>query len=151
MKRVSILALAVLATVLLVHGHTSDKNARDAKVVQELRNLIHTWDKAYTTGDVATIERLLADEFSFVGGANKTQYLASFKSRAPDSAVESAISTDVKVQVYGQTAIVTGLDTITARTKGATRKTEWLYMDVWVRRSGRWQCVKTCTNLVNPK
>jgi ketosteroid isomerase-like protein len=151
MKRVSTLALAVLATVLLVHGQTNDRNGRDAKVVQELRNLVQTWDKAYIAGDIAAIEPLLADEFSFVGGANKTQYLASFKSRSPASVVESAVSTDVQVQVYGQTAIVTGLDTITGKSKGERYTTRWLYMDVWVRRSGRWQCVKTYSSLANTK
>ncbi len=152
MRRALTLLLAVLATGSLICGQTrNDKNARDAKAIQELRKLVQAWDQADVTGDTTTLDRLLADEFSFVAGDRKAQYLASLKSRPSDSIVESAVSTDVQVQVYGSTAIVTGLDTITGKNKGEPYTTRWLYMDVWVKRSGRWQCVKTYSSLANKK
>src|SRR5712692_10138960 len=118
MRRALTLLLAVLATGSLICGQTrNDKNARDAKAIQELRKLVQAWDQADVTGDTTTLDRLLADEFSFVAGDRKAQYLASLKSRPSDSIVESAVSTDVQVQVYGTTAIVTGLDTITGKTR----------------------------------
>ena len=85
---------------------------------------------------------LLADEFAFVGGPKKAEYLASFKTR-PVDAVRSAVSTDIQVQVYGDTAVLVALDTISGQNKGQPQVTKWLYMDVWVKRDGRWQCVKT--------
>ncbi|SRR5712692_1716531 len=121
MRRALTLLLAVLATGSLICGQTrNDKNARDAKAIQELRKLVQAWDQADVTGDTTTLDRLLADEFSFVAGDRKAQYLASLKSRPSDSIVESAVSTDVQVQVYGSTAIVTGLDTITGEKQGRT-------------------------------
>lgn len=152
MKRSLIIVLAVLATALSVQGQSRfHKQRRQAKAIQELRKLVQIWDQAYVSGDTATIGRLLADEFSFVGGADKRQYLASFKSRPPDSAVESAVSADVQVQIYGQAAIVTGLDTIIGKSKGKPYATRWLFMDVWIERSGRWQCVKTYSSLANTR
>ena len=41
-----------------------------------------------------TLDRLLADEFGFVGGPKKAEYLASFKSR-PANSVASALSADI--------------------------------------------------------
>lgn len=138
----TVLAVFVL-TLSCVSAMAQDaKRDRDAKIEQELRKLVQSWDEAFVKGDTATLDHLLAEEFSFVGGLKKADYLASFKSR-PNEAVESAVSTDIQVQVYGVTAILTGLDTITGKNKGEPYTTKWLYLDVWVKRDGRWQCVKT--------
>ena len=152
MKLTLTLFLVVLATALSANGQTkNDKNAGDSKAIQELRKLVQTWDNAFVAGDAATLDRLLADEFSFVGGENKAQNLAALKSRSAESTVESAVSADVEVQIYGNTAIVTGLDTISGKNKGEPYTTRWLYMDVWIKRSGRWQCVKTYSSLADSK
>ena len=152
MRRAFTLLLAVLATGSLICGQTkNDGNARDAKVSEELRKLVQAWDRADVAGDTATLDRLLADEFSFVGGQSKAQYLAALKSKPADLTIESAVSTDVQVQIYGTTAIVTGLDTISGKNKGESYTNRWLYMDVWVKRSNRWQCVKTYSTLANKK
>src|SRR3954470_3179121 len=138
--------LAILAfTSLLVLSfgwHATTKSNPQSKVEDELRALVHTWDEAFVKADTATLDRLLADEFAFVGGPRKADYLTSFKTGPADS-VQSAASSDIQVQVYGDTAIVVGLDTITGQSKGQGVTTKWLYMDVWVKRDGRWQCVKT--------
>ncbi len=133
------LVFLVLAFSNITFGQTP--NNRNEKVEQELRNLVRLWDEAYVKGDTATLDRLLADEFAFVGGPKKAEYLASFKSR--NLVIDSAVSSDIQVQVYGDTAVLIGLDTITGNNKGQTYLTKWLYMDVWIKRNGRWECVKT--------
>jgi hypothetical protein len=139
MKRFLELILIVLVLSVATFGQTPDKGK--AKVEQELQNLVRMWDEAYVKGDTVTLDRLLADEFAFVGGPKKAEYLASLKSR--NLAIESAVSTDIQVQVYGDTAILTGLDTITGKNKDQTFVTKWLYLDVWIKRGGKWRCVKT--------
>src|SRR5215831_6361453 len=114
---------------------------KQSKAEQELRALVQTWDQAFVKGDTATLDRLLADEFAFVGGYTKAEYLAEFKTRAAD-AVRSAVSTEVQVQVYDETAVIIGVDLISGLNHGDPYSTKYLYMDVWVRRDGRWQCVK---------
>jgi ketosteroid isomerase-like protein len=146
MKRIPASVLIMLAISLGIIGQTPNKAA--AKLEQELRNLVRAWDDAYVRGDTATLDHLLANEFAFVGGGAKAEYLASFKSRSADLVIESAVSSDLQVQVYGNSAVVTGLDTITGKNKGQTFVTKWLYMDVWIKRNGRWQCVKTYSSPV---
>jgi ketosteroid isomerase-like protein len=133
--------LALLLTFATAVTAQNKKSDRDLKVEQELRNLVRSWDEAYVKGDTATLDHLLADEFSFVGGPNKAAYLASFK--APQLVIQSAASSDIEVQAYGDTAVVTGVDTIIAKNKDQTLMTKWLYLAVWIKRGGRWQCVKT--------
>jgi len=146
------LVLVTLSLILLgsIPVAAQQKNRdRDAKIMgelMELKSLVRAWDEAYVKADTATLDRLLATEFAFVGGPNKGDYLASFKTRPADS-VQSALSTDIQIQVYGDTAVLTGIDTISGRNKGQPREAKWLYMDVWIRRAGRWQCVKTYSAL----
>ena len=138
LKVLFVASILALSLPINLHG----KSDQQSKIEQELRALIHTWDQAFVKGDTATLDRLLAEEFAFVGGAQKADYLASFKTRAADS-VQSAVSTDIQVQVYGDTAIVVGVDAISGLNKGQPYSTKYLYMDVWIKRDRRWQCVKT--------
>ena len=133
--------LALLLASFVVGSAQVPKFDRDGKVEHELRNLVRAWDDAYVKADTATLDGLLAPEFAFVGGPKKAEYLDSFKSRS--FIAESAVSTEIQVQVYGDTAVLTGLDTIKGKNKDQTVVTRWLYMDVWIKRDGRWQCVKT--------
>lgn len=118
---------------------------------EELRSLVREWDQATVKGDVAVLDRLLGDEFSFVDGPNKAQYLASITMRPAESIVESAISEDVEVQVFGETATVVGTDTIKGKNRGHPFENRFRYLDVWVKRSGRWQCVKVYSILMDKK
>ena len=137
------IAFTIITVVLLACVTPTLANQdRKPDAEQELRKLVQTWDEAYVKGDTETLGRLLADEFAFVGGPKKADYLASFKTRKANSIV-SAVSADVQVQIYDDMAIVTGLDAITVKNVGQDLLTKWLYMDVWVKRGGRWQCVKT--------
>jgi ketosteroid isomerase-like protein len=145
MKPVLFLFALILIMSLTVLGQ-GKKSDRDSKVEQELRNLVRAWDEAYVKGDTATLDRLLADEFRFVGGPKKSEYLASFKTS--QFIIQSAVSTDIEVQVYGDSAVLTGVDTIIGKNKDQTLFTKWLYLDVWIKRDGRWQCVKTYSSPV---
>jgi ketosteroid isomerase-like protein len=143
--KIFILILMIVSLSLVASGQPKPGNS---KTETELRNLVSMWDEAYVKGDTQVLSRLLADEFEFVGGPKKAEYLASFKTRPADS-VQSAVSTDIQVQIYGDTAVLTGLDTISGQSKGQAYVVKFLYMDVWIKRGGRWQCVKTYASPAN--
>ena len=138
MKIKSIL-IAIVLCALVSPIYANKDRATDTE--QELRKLVQTWDEAFVKKDTETLGRLLADEFEFVGGLKKAEYLASTKTRKAN--VISAVSSDLHVQLYDDVAIVTGVDAITIKDVSQDLLTKWLYMDVWVKRGGRWQCVKT--------
>ena len=132
----------VLIAVMLSFANVNAQSDRQSRVEQELVAMVRTWDDAFVKGDTAVLGRLLADEFAFVGGQKKAEYLASFKTR-PTDLIQSAVSTDIQVQVYGDTAVLVGLDTISGKNQSGPYLSKWLYMDVWIKRDARWQCVKT--------
>lgn len=137
--KIALTVITILLCASLTPTYANNERAVDTE--QELRKLVQTWDEAFVKKDTETLNRLLADEFEFVGGPKKADYLASFTTRKAN--ITSAVSTDVRVQVYDDMAIVTGVDAITIKDVGQDLLTRWLYMDVWVKRGGRWQCVKT--------
>src|ERR1043165_4694558 len=104
------LAFAAISLILAASLPLESQPQVDSKPVQELRNLVRTWDEAFVKKDTETLNRLLADEFEFVGGPKKADYLASFKTRKAN--IQSAVSTDIRVQVYNDVAIVTGVAAI---------------------------------------
>jgi ketosteroid isomerase-like protein len=85
----------------------------------------------------------LADTYTFTGPdgtiENKAQAIADLKSG--DLKLQSASLDGAKVQVYGDTAVVTynSNDKGTYKGKDITGKTRWT--DVFVNRNGRWQVV----------
>jgi ketosteroid isomerase-like protein len=99
--------------------------------------------KAVLKGDASANERYLADTYVFTGPdgtvENKAQAIADLKSG--DLKLQSASLDGAKVQVYGDTAVVTysSNDKGTYKGKDISGKTRWT--DVFVNRNGRWQLV----------
>lgn len=147
MKLILCLLCLLMFTSVVAEGQVTNDKSR-ASLEEHLKSLVRQWDEAIVKRDAATLDRLLADEFEFVGGVKKAAYLDSIKTQAAE-AVTSAVSTDLQVLVYENTAVVTGLDTISGRNKGQPYTAKWLYTDVWVKRAGRWQCVRTHASLSN--
>lgn len=139
MKSTAITTLLILTSVLLVNAQTK-KKYRDEKVERELIGLVRMWDAASVNHDAATLDRLLAEEFT-LSGTPKAQYLVFIKS--PDTMIESAISDKFDVRVYKDIAVLIARDTIKLHRKGVEVIEVYRYIDVWMKREGRWQCVAT--------
>ena len=98
---------------------------------------------AILKGDPSASERYLADTYVFTGPdgmvENKAQSIADLKSG--DLKLQAASLDGAKVQVYGDTAIVTysSNDKGTFKGKDISGTTRWT--DVFVNRNGRWQVV----------
>jgi ketosteroid isomerase-like protein len=107
---------------------------------QELLALVKKWNDAELKGDSATIAALLAEDFSFLGGSNRTQYLDLMKPD-PSLVIESATMENPNVRVYGDAAVVTNLNVFKLKKDGASLAGKFLSMTVWIKRVGRWQCV----------
>ncbi len=139
MKRIFALVLLIVASALLADAQTR-KPYRNDKVERELKELVRLWDAADVNRDTAALDRLLADEFTLSGTA-KSAYLAFIK--APTTVIESAVSDNFDVRVYKDMAVLIARDTIKLQKNGAAVTEVYRYIDVWVKRGGRWQCVAT--------
>jgi ketosteroid isomerase-like protein len=78
----------------------------------------------------------------------KQQYLDKIKAGAQ---VYASIQRESpKVQVYGNTGVVTGKTRMTGATKGVPFDNQLLMIHVWVKQGGKWQLVTHQTTRVNP-
>ena len=136
MKRFMIvLAFTVAASALAL--------AQGGNVEQSIKALTEQVTQAAVKGDVATFDKLLADDTiginAFGGASTKAEVLELYKSgKVKYDAIEIS---DMKVRVYGDTALVNA----TANVKGHLGDTDisgqFRTVRVLVKRKGQWQSV----------
>ena len=113
----------------------------------QLINLIRTWNEAEVKGNADEVAKLLAPEFSFLGGSNRTQYLSLMKPD-PSVEIESATVDEADIQVYENSAVVTSVNSFKVKKDGQSAVGKFLSLTVWIRRNGNWQCVKAAVQRV---
>ena len=120
------------------------------QVEQQIMQFERDWSAAYLKHDTATIARLLADDYVGTDGrgivtnrADEIEEAAVPKpgSPAPPFEVLDETVTDMKVRVYGDTAVLNGRVIEKIRTKEKESEIQYRRTTVWVKRQGRWQCV----------
>ena len=132
------------------HGHDAKEpgvnkaGMNSARAVEdEVRRVEFEWGEAFERKDLATLDRLMADEYILtdpLGNVrSKAESLAAIESNQIN--FESTESDDVKVRINGDTAVVTGRSTFRGRYKGWSMAGRYQYTDVLVRRRGAWKAV----------
>ncbi len=101
------------------------------------------WSQASLKKDIDTLNKIMADDWVNIDFQGKTvtkaQTIANLKTGLP--ATQAAGLGEMKVRVFGDSAIVTGSDTGKSGSKGKEVIEKYLWTDVFVRRNGRWQAV----------
>lgn len=92
-------------------------------------------------GDWAAFSAILADEFVYHqpsgNVATKASYVDLLKSG--EVKIKKAQRYDVTLHVYGDTATAMGSTRVDVEQKGELRQVDLRYLNVWVKRDGRWQ------------
>ena len=93
--------------------------------------------------DIATLNELIADDLVYT---HSTARLDTKKSLIGNMESGTAVYTtlepsNVKAQVFGDTAILTGEAQIGVTSNGVPMSFAVRFTDVWVRRAGAWQMV----------
>ena len=135
------LTLTCLTAALTTNIHAKGKE--DAEVVQAITKLENEWGTAYKTGDVATLDKIQADDFLLVDPSGKLSTKAddlrdvkSGTSKWSDVKME-----DLKVRVYGKTAIASGVLTIKGTYAGKDVTGKYRFTDVFVKKKDNWKAV----------
>jgi ketosteroid isomerase-like protein len=112
---------------------------------EELLKLENEFARAVASNNADALDRLLADDWIIVepdgGLIDKARFLGVIRSGALSH--ESMESTDLKVRVYGNTAVVTGLTTSKGKFMGQDFISCERATDIFVNQANRWQCVFT--------
>lgn len=144
MKRITQIALLLVAATSLAYGQTPAKEQKPSDE-QALTKIENDWGDALLKQDVATVERFEAPEYMSTSPSgelsDRAQGLAELKSGAIK--FESLKLDDLKVRVFGDTAVVYGLDTEKSSYKGKDTSGQYRWTDVFVKRNGVWQAVSS--------
>ena len=145
--RLLIASVLILLMIAFASGQTTnEKFAEESKQTQELKRLEDEWLNAYLRDDKATFDRIVADDFTGTDESavmrNKAQEKELLQAPPPGGIKVSLNNEDVRVRMYGETAVVTGR--IVQKTERAGQESfgfQSRFTDTFVRRQGRWQVV----------
>ena len=114
----------------------------DSQIEHEVRRMSSEWVAALVRRDTATLNRIMARDCTFtypLEGDGTEQFIADVDSG--DLNVQSMTRDNVEVRVFGQTAVLTGVDTAKWLYKGHVIEGYYRTIHVYAERDGRWQLV----------
>jgi ketosteroid isomerase-like protein len=134
----------LLCGIVAACGSVAGAAAQRVRPAQEvLIELERDWDEAFHRQDARFIAPILAEEFIVTYGdgsrgdkARELQLATVF-----DPAIESSTLDDFTVKVYGDTAVVWFTQHLVGKAQDQKLELMFRYVDVFVFRDGRWQCV----------
>lgn len=117
------------------------------KPERKLEEMEHRLSDAFVTNDAAVLKALLADDLESMGmiSPNTKDWFialaqASDKDRN-DFKIASIEKFEMRIRIYGDTGIVIGREETVYTKENGARSSIFNFMNVWVRKDGKWQCV----------
>jgi ketosteroid isomerase-like protein len=137
------LMMGSLLLIAAVSAHAQPRNQSPRGVVEEIRKADRERIQAQVHADAVALNRIYADDFIGVGPSGtvrtKKDVLADFTS---GSLKFQSITTDeVRIRVYGNTAVETGLSTMKGQDADKVVPEENRFTRVWIKQRGRWRLV----------
>ena len=130
----------ILSFAAPIAGQTPRRVQSDQEVLTKLER---DWDFAFHHKDVPFIEKVLATEFvaTYAEGQRADRDKELQNARDFNQQIDSSVLEEFIVKIYGDSAVVWFTQKLTGPSKGQPLTLTFRYMDVFVLREGRWQCV----------
>lgn len=112
------------------------------EIEQQLRQMNDEWVKALVRRDAVTLDRIMADDFVFtypLEGDDKTQFINDVVSGALN--VQHLNRENVSVRIWGNTAVLTGLDSVKWSYQGRDFTGKYKILHVYANRDNEWRLV----------
>ena len=120
-----------------------DATRQDKVFTREVLQAERAWVEAHRRLDIATLDRLMAEEYKHIRAdgvvVGKAADLASYQTG--DRYWEHAESDEYDIQLYGQTAVLIGRWRARGVNAGEGFDYAARFISVYVKRGGRWQMV----------
>ena len=140
------LALLAAAPVLAAAAQGPDPDAT-------LRDLEQRLAAAWVKGDRAFIEALLAPDWTVIDQSGRVltkQQVLTEAFESSDRRIDAMEIDDVRVRLFGTTAVVTGRTRATGSYRGTSAFAQLRFTDVFVHDGGRWRVVASQGSLIAP-
>ena len=127
-------------------GFAQGADPRESKLLI----LEHLWNEAQVNRDSSALDALVSSRFvntEWDGEiSDKQKFLADIKD--PRFKPSAANIQDVKMNFFGDTAVVTGIYHTQGTYQGKPYDHMGRFTDTWVFEAGKWQCVASHTSLL---
>ena len=150
MKRMlAVAALTMAASSLAIGQMTAKKvsysNQKGDSVEQAVMQMEEDLRAAIAKGDSKAYGRIVGDDYVFTNQDAVVRTKAQMVSAYDTGSIkyESIKFDDIKVHAYGDTAVVTGRQTLKGQDNGKDISGQFRYTRVYVKRQGRWQLAAT--------
>ena len=144
MKLRGIILTYLLSACALCADEPSVASSTVVNPVQDtLIKIEHDWGNAMVKGDVDAFSRCVGDDWvlTYSDGTLVTKPIAQADLKEGALRNESFQLDDLKVRVYGDAAVVSGLITEKSKFRDKDTSGQRRFTDVFVKRDGRWQAV----------
>jgi uncharacterized protein (TIGR02246 family) len=145
----NILAAAVLFTAV---PSGQDKSTASNDEIQ-IRQLERAWNEAEARHDAAAVTAIVADTLTYIDfdGSlmSKSEYIQDVTKTAYQA--DHLFDEGLKVVVYGNAAVVTGIYRETGSSKGKSYIHRVRFTDTWIRQAGIWRCAASQNTLLSNK
>jgi uncharacterized protein (TIGR02246 family) len=140
----SYIAVLTLALASIAPGQEQNANEdQKSSVEQAIRQLDNERIRAQIGADAVALDRIYADDFIGVGPSGtvrtKAEVISDFTSG--NLKFQSITTDEVRVRVYENTAVETGLSTMVGQDKGEAVPRDTRFTRVWVKQQGSWRLV----------
>jgi ketosteroid isomerase-like protein len=151
MKFSCLLVVAVMLSLCLVTPAQKTKDS-NLSIEEQIKSIEEERNRAILSGDAATLDRMTADDYTFITLRGelrtKAEIVKGFQSGA--FKYESRTISEVKVRVFGDTAIVTGRSTQKGEENGKDYSGEYRFTRVYIRDKGHWMTEALQTTPIRP-
>ena len=142
----------IFCLCLLLTPHVWGQAARDKDdpQVTRLLGLEHLWNDAQVSRDERALEGMIADTFVDTEWDGEISERGKFLADIKDPKFKPTLVAiqDVKVNLYHNTGIVTGIYHAKGSYQGKPYDHFGRFTDTWIYDDGKWQCVASHTSLL---
>jgi hypothetical protein len=144
MRKTFAVGVLIFTTVSIafVQTHSARRN-QNTSVEQVIRQLDHERIQAQIGANALALNQIYADDFIGIGPSGtvrtKPQVISDFTSG--ELKFQSITTDDVRVRIYGNTAVETGRSTMIGQDKGKAVPRDNRFTRVWIKHDGHWRLV----------
>ena len=135
--------LTVLSSIAIAASVPVSAAAASKQSATEVETADRQFNRALERSDVAVLSELIADQYVFTDPtgrlSHKQDVIEGFNSGR--IRIKSQTTQDVRIDVYGDVAVETGMLTSVAMRDGHNTSGTFRFTRVWVKQEGRWRTV----------
>jgi len=117
------------------------QDAVEVGVRTKILALEHAWNQAEAFNDLKALDSIFDNRLIYIDSDGTLMTKAEFLSHVKSSHLQQVITESMTVEVFGDTAIVTGTYLAKEFKGGRNIQHRGRFLDAWVRRDEGWVCV----------